>query len=606
MHAGDTMRGLGGAAAVALLLGAAPAAATEYDRIFSFGDSLSDTGRVYALTFGLLPQSPPYYAGRFSNGPVWAESLPGLVGTDAGAGMNYAFGGAETGLVSRIGVPGVLGQVTEFAVTAPSGRSSALYTVWGGGNDYRNGVTVGADPTPLVASTVSNLTRSVESLAALGGRNFLVPNLPDLGTIPEAAGSPRASALTAATDAHNTRLAAAMADLEQRLGVQIVVVDVNGFYRAVAANPAAYGFTNTATPCILNNAPTGACPTAEAANASLFWDEQHPTAAAHALLAQFAAGTLLVLNDAAEEVAVQPHLAVRAAESWHRSVLANAGGEAGEGGLGVFLIGDASWARDSADDGRTGFRSNTQVAGVGVELTVGDIARAGLSLGYARGHAELDSDAGSVDLRSVIVGAHAVASSLGFHVAAAGSVSIDRYDDIDRRTGFAPFPYASADTDGRTVAMSVEGGYTATLGPLQLGPRLGLRHVRARAEGYTETGAGPLSLTTETQTLRSTVGSVGLEASARLALAGWAVEPSVSVAWEHEFADDDRTVTVRLPGGRANTARPDDGSRDALVMGAGLSATLAAAVTATVAYEGEFQGGDGHEHALSARVRIGF
>lgn len=600
------MRGLWGAAAVALLLGAGAAHAADYDRIFSFGDSLTDTGRVYALTFGLLPPSPPYYAGRFSNGPVWVESLPGLVGTDPGAGMNYAFGGAETGLVSPVGVPGVLGQVAEFAVTGPSGRSTALYTVWGGGNDYRNGVTAGADPTPLVDRSIANLTGSVERLALLGGRNFLVPNLPDLGTIPEAAGSPRAPTLTAATQAHNARLAAAMADLEQRLGVQIVVVDVNGFYRAVAADPAAYGFTNTTTPCILNNAPTGACPTPEAADASLFWDEQHPTAAAHALLAQFAAGSLLVLNDAAEEVAVQPHLAVQAAESWHRAVLANAGGEAGGGGLSVFLIGDASWARDGADDGRAAFRSDTQVAGVGVEMAVSDIARAGLSLGYARGHADLDDGAGEVDLRSVIVGAHAVAESLGFHVAAAGSVSIDRYDDIGRRTGFSPFPYASGDTDGRTVAVSVEGGYTATLGPLTLGPRIGLRHTRARAEGYTESGAGPLSLTTETQTLRSTVGRLGVEASARLALAGWAVAPSIVVAWEHEFADDDRTVTVRLPGGRANTARPEYGSRDAMVLGAGLSATLASAVTATVAYEGEFQGADGHEHALSARVRIGF
>lgn len=41
-----------------------------FSRIVMFGDSLSDTGKMYGKMRGYLPSSPPYYQGRFSNGPV--------------------------------------------------------------------------------------------------------------------------------------------------------------------------------------------------------------------------------------------------------------------------------------------------------------------------------------------------------------------------------------------------------------------------------------------------------------------------------------------------------------------------------------------------------
>ena len=46
--------------------------------LYVFGDSLSDTGNLFALTFGIEPPSPPYFDGRFSDGPVWVETLAPL------------------------------------------------------------------------------------------------------------------------------------------------------------------------------------------------------------------------------------------------------------------------------------------------------------------------------------------------------------------------------------------------------------------------------------------------------------------------------------------------------------------------------------------------
>src|SRR6266536_3488274 len=82
------------------------AAAGPFREVLVFGDSLSDTGNVLAVTEPVLaeaiPISPPYFQGRFSNGPVWVDILaerldlplrPFLQG-----GTNFAFGGAQIGL----------------------------------------------------------------------------------------------------------------------------------------------------------------------------------------------------------------------------------------------------------------------------------------------------------------------------------------------------------------------------------------------------------------------------------------------------------------------------------------------------------------------------
>ena len=75
---------LRGAAVAALTLAAVSAAdaagAQTYNRLVVFGDSLSDNGNLYAATGGTTPTSPPYYQGRFSNGPVFTELLGFNVG----------------------------------------------------------------------------------------------------------------------------------------------------------------------------------------------------------------------------------------------------------------------------------------------------------------------------------------------------------------------------------------------------------------------------------------------------------------------------------------------------------------------------------------------
>src|SRR5436190_1992927 len=104
-------------ALLASLLAVTPCWAGQITQIVVFGDSLSDTGNVYAATGQQQPDPNSYYMGRRSNGPVWVERLavrlgiapptPSLLG-----GSNNAFIGATTGTEFDSGlVPNILAQV---------------------------------------------------------------------------------------------------------------------------------------------------------------------------------------------------------------------------------------------------------------------------------------------------------------------------------------------------------------------------------------------------------------------------------------------------------------------------------------------------------------
>ena len=60
--------------------GAERTQAQQFSGLFVFGDSLSDSGRLFALTGGAIPLSPSNFNGRFSNGPVWVESFAPALG----------------------------------------------------------------------------------------------------------------------------------------------------------------------------------------------------------------------------------------------------------------------------------------------------------------------------------------------------------------------------------------------------------------------------------------------------------------------------------------------------------------------------------------------
>lgn len=621
----------------------AVAGAQGFDRVVAFGDSLSDDGNLYALTG--IPQSPPYFAGRFSNGPVWVEPLTPLVG--AGGLEVLAYGGARTGTEST--PPGVLLQVAGWMAQGNSPGPETLFIVWGGANDYL-GEAGTADPSGLVSGVVGNLERSVALLVRAGAPAVLVPNLPDLGAVPAGRAGDGAASLSALSAAHDAGLAAAMEELRRRHpGTVITVFDVASLFRDALADPAAYGLTNVTTPCLSGIAPdpappTGACATPEQARGTLFFDPLHPTATGHALLARFAAASLEAAGRAAAAAPARSFMALAGATAQSQAVgtrlaalraaasglvrapetvgrrYAAAGpaiglgpgppdrqlaADAADRPFGIFVLLDRDWGDRDARANAAGFEYDRTHVTLGADWRAAPGLRLGLAAGYGQGGTDLSGAAGSTDLRSAMIGAYGSFDAGGWYLDADAGISFDDYRDISRGTGFAPRPTAEADTDGRSWWVGGRTGYDLGLGPVVLGPFAGLRYAHATIDGYTESGAGPLSLSVEEQEASSLVGSLGARVGALVELGGAALFPSLRASWEHEFEDDPERLTAGLAGNRSSI-EIGPGDRDWVSFGAGLDLRLGGTLFLTAEYEGTLGRSDGTDHSVLGRVRIRF
>ena len=226
------------------------AEASTFDRMYVFGDSLSDPGNIYNATKAanaippqLLPPGtvippvqptvPPYDSGgRFSNGLNWADYLaqdlginlkasttlsvlcpqinpscpptpipspitflngkpvisPFFNGATATNSVNFAFGAAQTGQVGA----GDFGELVPGVLTQVGAFANDLATIGQKADkDALYVVFAGPNDYQTVPDanplvSVGNLATAIQSLYALGARTFLVPNLPDLGKTPRA------------------------------------------------------------------------------------------------------------------------------------------------------------------------------------------------------------------------------------------------------------------------------------------------------------------------------------------------------------------------------------------------------------------------------------
>lgn len=256
-------------------------AASSLSNIVIFGDSLSDTGNFYEFSEHQFPTSPPYFEGRFSNGPVWVEHLmqswfpenPALSPIE-----NYAFGGAAVA-VENDKSPMTLEQEISHYLKDHQGMAdeSRLYVVWIGGNNYLGKL---EDPEKTLAAVNKGIVNSLKLLAEKGARHIMVINLPDLGKSPIAVEMGAEEALSYLSTRHNAALATSFEQLKLALpDVQWIYYDVNTAFTEIRNDPARYGFENINEAC-LSAANNPDC------SHYFFFDSVHPTTWTHKLMAE--------------------------------------------------------------------------------------------------------------------------------------------------------------------------------------------------------------------------------------------------------------------------------------------------------------------------------
>lgn len=319
----------------------------KFDTVVTFGDSLSDNGNLYSYLDGIIPKSPPYYKGRFSNGPVWVENLYETYFPNGKAEnfLDFAVGGAGAVLSYKENMPYTLDTEVDnyLYLHNYTKKDTSLFIIWIGANNYLNGP---SNVDAITSSVVDAIGNDIKSLIDHGAVMFMVVNLPDLGKTPSAAKEKNQTLLTELTNQHNQKLLNKVNELKEKYpNVNLALFDVNTVFNQVINDPQQFTITNTADSCynggmtlqarasqtmkmepyltqqttehhlvldektkqaILENPSLREALTIgyqsgmkrqltdEAASCDnyLFWDSVHPTAVLHRLIAQYAKSTL--------------------------------------------------------------------------------------------------------------------------------------------------------------------------------------------------------------------------------------------------------------------------------------------------------------------------
>ena len=585
------------------------ASAQNLDAFYIFGDSLVDNGNLFRVTGGRLPPSPPYFNGRFSNGPVWVELLGPKLGISENSINNFAFAGATTGTfnalspLAGVSLPGGLAlQINGFTSAPGPANPNGLYVLSAGGNDYV------VQPTQLrttdTTAVVNNLVGALTALTAEGATNFLVVNLPDLGQFPQEKELGTSAATNALVNSHNSNLRAALQSLAQNPSLNIIPLDANALFREVVAEPARFGFTNVTDRCF-NQAAGTFCPNPDQ---YLFWDGLHPTAAGQRIIADYAAALITAPQSVVPQGDIALNIARRQTQNINARLLSlrSVRETPSDQRMGVFINGEVNFGDKDSRPTKPGFDFTTTGVTAGVDYRVTDNLALGVAAGYVTNNTDLKNNLGNIDTNGYNVSVYSNFVQENFYTDAVVSYGWNNYD-IKRKIAFDNRT-ATANSDGNQLSVDVNSGYNIKSGNASFGPTVGVRYNHVNIDGYTEKDAGSLNMVVKDQEADSVVLSVGAQASVAISTGTGEVIPYVRATYEHEFANDSREIVTELvtqPGipMRTSTDSPD---RDYVKLGVGTQVVFSENVSGVIGYDAIVGRKDVTDQSVKAEIRFQF
>lgn len=592
---------LRGAALAALSLAAVSvagaASAQSYSRLVVFGDSLSDNGNLYLATGGSTPASPPYGAGRFSNGPVFTERLgfnaANFMGPVTGS-INYAFGGARTD--SQAQPLGMRLQLAQYQQRGGTFGANDLVSVLGGANNIFQGLpAAGASTnptgaiTPVALSAAADINFIVNGIAQAGAGTVLVTNLPKLSITPQFRGTPAAPLADFAVTTFNGALLTGLnATAAARPGTNIILMDLFKVGDVIAGNPSAFGVSNVTQPCF-NGVTVCSNP-----DTYFYFDGVHPTAKGHEVIARLS-NDYLYYGDLGSQTAVLGETTWRHREdALDGSTAALSGREAWERGTSI-SVGALADKTETDARGAIG-KATSDGYGVRIALESGtETLRFGLSGSYR--NADVDAGALRADIDSFGLDVYGGWRSGDVFVNAAAGVAQDDFNDINRLTSLAPIVH-SGSTRGVSTGARLQGGMWFDMGGFALSPRAAVAWINTDVDGFSEQGPAAQYAYAD-RSVQATTAEIALRAEGGTERVRFYAEGG----YRDSLSDDSDAVRTGILGNPAKVlARDVDLPFGGQVLAAaGIEGTIMERLKVSIGYKGRF--GD-HADSHMAAVKL--
>ncbi|HCT9095512.1 TPA: autotransporter domain-containing protein [Serratia liquefaciens] len=634
-----------------------------YDQLYVFGDSLSDTGNNGRFTYDSNK--------HLLYDEVLAQRIgAALVASDDG-GNNYAAGGGVAVPAlnpadnTQDQVQSYLGQVNGRA------DGDGLYIHWIGGNDLAAAALNPTTAPGVAYNSAAAAAAQVHSLLNAGAGTVIVPTVPNIGSTPQLMELIIQQALTpvqnaavqaayatlnslatpdnaSRTEAIHRALTAAAAQgsaipqVQQAIAAQLIAaydslsaqaaqltdfynqsedhlleqgsgnivrVDVNKLFGEAIANPAQFGFTNTAGMACPPGVSSAVCrstmPGFDSSQAYLFADHFHPSPQAHLLIADYIQA---VLDGPAQVVALNQATAAMARDS--RATLDSRfqqlrSGENPQGSLGVFG-GYAGQHYDyssnlAAGDGNA--TTHNLTVGVDYQLTDGWLIGALIS---GSNDDQQPSSRYDYKARGLLFSAFTA-----LDLFENGWVNADlhyatmNYDDIRRSMQLGALTRTeTGSTDGKQWGARITAGYDFPVTSyLTTGPMAQFAWDYSNVSGYSEDGNDSTAMRFNDQTYHSQIGALGWRLDSKFGL----FNPYAEVSYQHQFGDD----VYRAGGGLKSTQTSftrDSASQDKnwvdVTLGANMPLTDQVAAFATVSQTGGLSSGEQFMYNVGVSARF--
>jgi outer membrane lipase/esterase len=657
---------LGGTAAAAIasvvILGATilPAKA-QFTALYGFGDSYADTGAAPGGAFRLAgvtacinnPSSC-----RFTGGTNFVETLQSIYGLPGLT--NYAIGGARTDNGNtltgelNVAVPPLAGFPYELARLAYDGvrfKSTDLVTVSIGGNDSSlithsdvafatalglaaaGRAVNGTGVAPLTGTydgvTYTNVvTHGVQQLVDAGARNIAWLSAGNSKYFPQPEGGALVDPATRDAFAHTYYQQIQLLLQPMALsGVRIFMFNFEILQQRVHDNPGMYGFTS-ATACEAGPPPSGPPPAGVTTNfAGCFYQNSvHPTAAAMALIGNYMANQI----DAPTTVVPQGAITASLATGFVGSVLGRLDASRTPQPFGIgnamamayagptkapaplkpedrwSVYSDFSYASGSLDRQffNAGYDYHAPGGTFGIEYRYDSRWRLGFALGYSQPDVTLGVQNAHDHVKSYQFAGYGSFTDTNWFVETVAAYG--RHDFSLDRQGVIDVIHGSTSADTFTTA--ARAGYLVNAGAVRVGPIAGFSYTHGVIGGYTESGDILLTMMVDRQTFDALTGNAGLQLRLPFVVGTALYSPFINLTAEQDFAGSGRNVITTLVTAPLLPILTPVSANDRTYgrVAAGIGATIAGNVSATLTASTTFARAGGDAFAVSGGIKAAF
>lgn len=279
------------------------------------------------------------------------------------------------------------------------------------------------------------------------------------------------------------------------------------------------------------------------------------------------------------------------------------GGAAAPVNFGLFLLGSFTTGRRDSTANQSGGDFNSGGLTLGGDTRVNDRLVFGGAFGYAYDQTDFDDDSRFKSSNFTFTAYGTLSLTDAWFIDGSVAYSLAAIDTSRRVVLPSLDQTARGDTLGHTFSGKLRTVYQHRIGPFSIGPEIDLRYAHVLVEGYTETGAGPVSLNIDQQNADSLVISLGGYATYELECDDWLIVPFAGAAWQYELLDNDRLITATYTGASGSpfdvpTDGPERGSVDLAI---GVTAVTGGGVTLYLDYNALL-----NEELVAHTIRAGF